>query len=34
LTQIDVTGVRDAVSEVSMRQRDGDQSIMHIAAAE
>jgi hypothetical protein len=34
LTQIDVTGARDAVSEVSMRQRDGDQSIMHIAAAE
>jgi hypothetical protein len=34
LTQIDLSGARDAVSEVRMRQRDGDQSIMRIAAAE
>jgi hypothetical protein len=34
LTQIDLSGARDAISEVRMRQRDGDQSIMHIVAAE
>jgi hypothetical protein len=34
LTQIDVSGSRDAIYEVRMRQRDGDQSIMHIVTAE
>jgi hypothetical protein len=34
LTQIDLAGERDRISEVRMQQRDGDRSIMHIAAAE
>jgi hypothetical protein len=34
LTQIDLAGEHDRVSEVRMQQRDGDHSIMHIAAAE
>jgi hypothetical protein len=34
LRQIDLAGERDRVSEVRMQQRDGDRSIMHIAAAE
>jgi hypothetical protein len=32
LTQIDLAGEHDRVSEVRMQQRDGDRSIMHIAA--
>jgi hypothetical protein len=34
LMQIDLSGARDAVNEVRMRQRDGDHSIMHISAVE